>query len=105
MTQRARELGMSRTTFRNASGLPNRGMTSTARDMVRLAQALTEDYPQYYHYFSTPAFTSKGRTYRHHTRPLKGYEGTPGLNTGSTQSSRLNPVSSFDLTALPGNNQ
>src|SRR3546814_13718483 len=61
MTQRARELGMSRTTFRNASGLPNRGMKSTARDMVRLAQALMEDYPQYYHYFPTPAFRSEER--------------------------------------------
>src|SRR3546814_19270013 len=67
--------------------LPNRGMKSTARDMVRLAQALMEDYPQYYHNFSTPAFTYKGRTYRNHNRLLKGYEGTDGIKTGYTRAS------------------
>lgn len=96
MTQRARELGMSRTTFRNASGLPNRAQKSTARDMVRLAQALMEDYPQYYHYFSTPAFTYKGRTYRNHNRLLKGYEGTDGIKTGYTRASGFNLVSSVE---------
>src|SRR3546814_13976825 len=92
MTQRARELGMSRTTFRNASGLPNRGMKSTARHMVRLAQALKEDYPQYYHYFATHALTYKGRTYRNHNRKLKGYEGADGSKTGYTISSGLNLI-------------
>src|SRR3546814_15537695 len=83
MTQRARELGMSRTTFRNASGLRNRGMKSTARDMVRLAKARMEDYPQYYHYFSTPASPYKGRTYRNPKRLLKGNEGNDSNNTGT----------------------
>src|SRR3546814_12410459 len=76
--------------------LPNRGMKSTARDMVRLAQALMEDYPQYYHYFSTPAFTYKGRTYRNHNRLLKGYEGTDGIKTGYTRASGFNLVSSVE---------
>ena len=40
MTAKARKLGMSRTTFRNASGLPHRGQMSTARDMATLARAL-----------------------------------------------------------------
>ena len=94
MTKRAQELGMSRTTFRNASGLPNRGQKSTARDMIRLAKALMEDYPQYYHYFSIESFSYAGRTYRSHNRLLKGYRGTDGIKTGYTRASGFNLVSS-----------
>lgn len=94
MTKRAGELGMSRTTFRNASGLPNRAQKSTARDMVRLAQALQSDYPQYYHYFSATEFTYLGRTYRNHNRLLKSYDGTDGIKTGYTRASGFNLVSS-----------
>ncbi len=94
MTERAKEIGMSRTTFRNASGLPNRGQKSTARDMVRLAKALQENYPQYYHYFSRTSFTYNGRTYRNHNRLLKSYQGTDGIKTGYTRASGFNLVSS-----------
>jgi D-alanyl-D-alanine carboxypeptidase len=94
MTQRAQDLGMTRSTFRNASGLPNRAQKSTARDMVRLAQALMEDYPQYYHYFSATAFNYRGRTYRSHNRLLKSYDGTDGIKTGYTRASGFNLVSS-----------
>lgn len=94
MTQRAQDLGMNRTTFRNASGLPNRGQKSTARDMVRLAQALMRDYPQYYHYFSTPSFSYQGRTYRNHNRLLKNYDGADGIKTGYIRASGFNLVSS-----------
>ncbi len=96
MTERARQLGMSRTTFRNASGLPNRGQKSTARDMVRLAKALKDNYPQYYHYFSVRSFTYNGRTYRTHNRLLKGYQGTDGIKTGYTRASGFNLVSSVE---------
>ena len=96
MTERAQELGMSRTTFRNASGLPNRGQKSTARDMVRLAQALMEDHDKYYHYFSTQSFTYQGRTYRNHNRLLKGYKGTDGIKTGYIRASGFNLVSSVE---------
>jgi len=94
MTKRAEDLGMTRTTFRNASGLPNRAQKSTARDMVRLAQALMTSYPQYYHYFSATAFNYQGRTYRSHNRLLKAYEGTDGIKTGYTRASGFNLVSS-----------
>ena len=56
MTAKARALGMSRTTFRNASGLPNPGQMTTARDMATLGRALQEHYPKYFSYFSTPSF-------------------------------------------------
>jgi D-alanyl-D-alanine carboxypeptidase len=94
MTERAEKIGMSRTTFRNASGLPNRGQKSTARDMVRLAQALQKEFPQYYHYFSRTSFTFNGRSYRNHNRLLKSYNGTDGIKTGYTRASGFNLVSS-----------
>ncbi len=94
MTARAQEIGMTRSTFRNASGLPNRGQKSTARDMVRLAKALMEEFPQYYHYFSATSFSYNGRTYRSHNRLLKSYQGTDGIKTGYTRASGFNLVSS-----------
>ncbi len=96
MTEAAQKIGMSRTTFRNASGLPNRGQKSTARDMARLGKALMVDYPQYYHYFSTRSFTYNGRTYRNHNKLLKNYKGTDGIKTGYTRASGFNLVSSVE---------
>ena len=52
MTRKAKALGMSRTIFKNASGLPNRAQVSTARDMAKLGMAIRTDFPEYYHYFS-----------------------------------------------------
>jgi len=96
MTERAQELGMTRTTFRNASGLPNRAQKSTARDMVRLAQALMENHGKYYHYFSVQSFTYNGRTYRNHNRLLKSYKGTDGIKTGYIRAAGFNLVSSVE---------
>ncbi|MDP6173582.1 MAG: D-alanyl-D-alanine carboxypeptidase family protein [Rhodospirillales bacterium] len=93
MTARARQLGMRRTTFRNASGLPHRGQMSTARDMATLAGALTRDFPQYYHYFAQRSFRFAGQTYRTHNNLLKNYDGTEGLKTGYIR------VSGFNLVA------
>lgn len=94
MTKKARALGMKRTTFRNASGLPNRGQLSTARDMSKLAQALLRDFPSYYRYFSTKKFTYAGRTYRNHNKLLKNYQGTDGIKTGYIRASGFNLVAS-----------
>ena len=70
MTAKARQLGMNRTTFRNASGLPHRGQLSTARDMGTLARALIRDFPGYYHYFSTEEFDYRGDRFRYHNNLL-----------------------------------
>jgi len=96
MTDRARELGMSRTTFRNASGLPNRRQLSTARDMAILGLRIREDYPDYYEYFSTTHFEYGGRTYRNHNTLLSSYEGTDGIKTGYTRASGFNLVASVE---------
>jgi D-alanyl-D-alanine carboxypeptidase len=104
MTSQARKLGMSKTTFRNASGLPNRGQLSTARDMVKLATAVQRNFPLYYPYFRTKAFRYKGRVYRNHNKLLGRYAGTEGIKTGYTNASGYNLVASVkrDGTHLIG---
>lgn len=94
MTAKARKLGMSRTTFRNASGLPHRGQMSTARDMARLARALIRDHSRHYHYFSTTQFKYGGRVHRNHNKLLVSYEGTDGIKTGYIRASGYNLVAS-----------
>jgi D-alanyl-D-alanine carboxypeptidase len=94
MTKRARLLGMTQTTFRNASGLPNRRQRTTARDMVTLARAMIRDFPQYYGYFSRKSFRFQGVTYRNHNRLLGRYRGTDGIKTGYIRASGFNLVAS-----------
>jgi D-alanyl-D-alanine carboxypeptidase len=94
MTEKARNIGMTHTTFRNASGLPNRRQKSTARDMAKLGLRIQRDFPQYYHYFKTEKFTYKGRTYKNHNNLLGRYSGTDGIKTGYTRASGFNLVTS-----------
>ena len=94
MTTRARQLGMTRTTFRNASGLPNAGQLTTARDFARLGQALIQDHPQFYRYFSTASFTYEGETHVNHNHLMARYEGMDGLKTGFINASGFNLVGS-----------
>ena len=90
MTTKAHALGMTRTVFRNASGLPDRYQRSTARDLSVLAIALARDYPQYYHHFSTEFFRYKGRRFRNHNRLLARYSGTDGIKTGYIRAAGYN---------------
>ena len=94
MTLRARALGMSRSTFRNASGLPDPYQVTTARDMATLARHLLQDFPTYYHYFSTPSFVFAGRVIHNHQRLLTSYPGADGLKTGYTDAAGFNVVTS-----------
>ncbi len=96
MTKQARALGMKRTSFRNASGLPNRRQLSTARDMSILAQALIERFPRYYSYFSEASFRYNGKKYRNHNSLLKNYDGTDGIKTGYIRASGFNLVASAE---------
>ncbi|MEQ9153415.1 MAG: SPOR domain-containing protein [Parvibaculum sp.] len=93
MTKKARALGMSKTTYKNASGLPNSAQKTTARDQATLAKRVREDFPQYYHYFSTECFAWGKARIRNHNRLLGEYKGTTGLKTGYTN------ASGFNLTA------
>ncbi|NQU56394.1 MAG: D-alanyl-D-alanine carboxypeptidase, partial [Rhodospirillales bacterium] len=96
MTARARAIGMSRTTFRNASGLPHRGQLSTAKDMATLALRLLKDFPQYYQYFSTQSFSYDGLVHKNHNALLKTYKGTDGIKTGYIRASGFNLVASVE---------
>lgn len=90
MTARARELGLTQTTFRNASGLPDSRQTTTARDMARLATALRRDFPQYANYFTERSFVWDGRTYRSHNNLVGRVDGVDGLKTGYIRASGFN---------------
>ncbi len=94
MTQRARELGMSQTTFINASGLHHPQQISSARDMAKLARTVITRYPSYYRYFSTKNFTYAGHTHRNHNRLMETYIGMDGMKTGYIQPSGFNLVAS-----------
>ena len=94
MTLRARALGMTRTTFRNASGLPDPDQVSSARDLAVLARHLVQDFPDDYRLFSTPSFSFHGREILNHDTMLRTYPGADGLKTGYTELSGHNLVTS-----------
>ena len=94
MTRKARELGMKNTTFKNASGLPDKHQLTTARDMARLGIALREHFPEYYSYFSTRTFKFGKNKYGNHNRLLGRIKGVDGIKTGYTRASGFNLVSS-----------
>ncbi|MBX9752452.1 MAG: D-alanyl-D-alanine carboxypeptidase, partial [Roseococcus sp.] len=94
MTQRARSLGMTRTTFRNASGLPDPEQVTTARDMSLLGRRLISDFPDQYRYFSTQYFAHGNRMIRNHNGMLRDYAGTDGIKTGFINASGFNIVTS-----------
>jgi D-alanyl-D-alanine carboxypeptidase len=97
MTAKARQLGMTGTIFRNASGLPDGGQHSTARDMARLGIALREHFPQYYGVFSARSFTYGKHRMANHNRLLGRVKGVDGIKTGYTRASGFNLVSSVKL--------
>ena len=94
MTQKARALGMSRTTYVNASGLPSDDQITTARDQALLGRAIQERYPSYYKYFSTQSFEFRDETIHNHNHLLGSVEGVDGIKTGFTQASGFNLVTS-----------
>ena len=94
MTATARKLGMSRTTFKNANGLPNSEQRTTARDMATLGIALREHFPEYYGYFSIRSYNFRGTRLGNHNRVLGRVEGTDGIKTGYINASGFNLVSS-----------
>jgi D-alanyl-D-alanine carboxypeptidase len=94
MTRKARALGMSRTVYANASGLPDEDQLTTARDQATLGRAIQDRFPRQYRYFATPAFVFHGRVMRNHNKLLGRVEGVDGIKTGYTRASGFNLVSS-----------
>lgn len=94
MTNTAHKLGMNHTTFKNASGLPNKQQKTSARDMAILAMAVYHHFPQYYKWFSAKSFQYKGRTIGGHNYILKTFAGADGMKTGYTAASGYNIITS-----------
>ncbi|MFG1424118.1 serine hydrolase [Roseixanthobacter liquoris] len=94
MTRKAHALGMSRTNFENANGLPNPRQVTTARDLSVLGRAIQERFPRQYKYFATRSFTYKGETIGNHNRLLGRIDGVDGIKTGYTRASGFNLLTS-----------
>ncbi|WP_394344644.1 serine hydrolase [Aliirhizobium smilacinae] len=94
MTNKARALGMTRTTYRNANGLPNTAQMTTARDQARLGIALRQHFPQYYGYFSIRSFQFGKQTIGNHNRLVGTVKGVDGIKTGYTRAAGSNLATS-----------
>lgn len=96
MTRKARALGMTHTVFRNASGLPDKEMVTTARDLALLGRAVQDRFPRLYRFFSIKAFHWHGKTIPNHNH-LISRDGVDGIKTGYTRASGFNLVTSIKL--------
>ena len=94
MTLKARSLGMTKTTFRNASGLPDPNQTTTAQDLVTLGRRIISDFPEQSKIFSTRFFQYGKARLKNHNGLLFSYAGTEGLKTGYTRDSGFNLLTS-----------
>jgi len=95
MNKKAKELGMTKTHFVNASGLPNRRQLSTATDMAILAKAMVKNHPEYLHVFEKQLFQFRGRKYRNHNKLLGRVDGVYGMKTGYTRRAGWNIITTY----------
>ncbi len=96
MTQKARQLGMNETVYKNASGLPDRAQVTTARDQAILGLALKKHFPAWFPRFSVPEVSYKDRTWKTHNKLLSKVETVTGIKTGFINASGFNVVTYDD---------
>lgn len=96
MSLKARAIGMTRTVFRNASGLPDDKQMTTVRDMAILAQTILKEFPDLYHLFDTRTVTRDGQELGTFNGFLGSFPGADGLKTGFTCGSGYNLVASAE---------
>ncbi len=94
MTRKAHELGMTHTSYVNASGLPDARQLTTAADLAVLGRDIRKRFPQYFHYFSLRSFVYEGRRIRNHDHLLGRIPGVDGIKTGFTNASGFNLMTS-----------
>lgn len=94
MTRKAQSMGMKRTVYANASGLPNAKQLTTARDQITLGQAIQKRFPKYFDYFSLRSFEYEGTAISTHNKLLGRIRGVDGIKTGYTQRSGFNLLTS-----------
>ena len=94
MTERARAIGLEKSVFKNATGLPHPEQLVTARELAELARHLIKTYPDFYDYYAIPDF-KWGRIRQNNRNPLLGrVDGADGLKTGYTNASGYGLVGS-----------
>jgi D-alanyl-D-alanine carboxypeptidase len=96
MTEKARDLGLENTTFKNASGLPNTSQVTTAHDLALLADSLLKQHAQYYHYFENKKFNWGRMVYKNHNELIDDVDGVDGIKTGYTRASGFNLMTSAE---------
>ena len=99
MNRKARELGMTSTTFVNPNGLPAKGQLTTARDLMKLATSYLRHYPQSLRYHSTTTINHRGAVHSNTNHLLGKCEGMDGIKTGFVNASGFNIIA----TAKRGN--
>lgn len=96
MTIQARRLGMSKTVFQNAHGLPHKQQNvTTARDMATLSRCLYKHFPEYFKFFKEPKFVYKGQVHANHNHLLGKIPGVDGIKTGFINASGFNLAASI----------
>ena len=94
MNAEAKKIGLADSVFKNASGLPDPAMHTTAHDLARLGAYIVREFPDYYHYFGEREFTWNGIKQQNRNMLLGVYPGADGLKTGHTADSGYGMVSS-----------
>jgi serine-type D-Ala-D-Ala carboxypeptidase (penicillin-binding protein 5/6) len=85
MTKRARELGLTKSTFANSNGLPDPGNKMTVRELATLARYIIQTYPDFYKLFGEKEFTWNKIRQQNRNPLLNSMEGADGLKTGYTK--------------------
>ncbi len=94
MNNKAKELQMFNSNFKNASGLPDIGQYSTNYDLFKLASAIVKNFPQYYDLFAIKEFSYRGQKFKSHNNILLQYPKAEGMKTGFTKMSGYNLIAS-----------
>lgn len=92
MNQKARELDLENTYFKNSTGLSDVSQKTTAFDLAKLVFRIKKDFPEYYNLFSTKSFTFRDKLYETHNHVLMDYKYAEGFKTGFTRASGYNLV-------------
>ncbi|MEP3442215.1 MAG: D-alanyl-D-alanine carboxypeptidase family protein [Sulfitobacter sp.] len=97
MNRTAKQIGMTRTTFKNAHGLTEEGHLSTAHDMTLMGRHLLYDFPEYYNLFSRITADAGIKKVNHTNRRfLNSYKGADGIKTGYTRAAGFNLTASAE---------
>ena len=96
MTERAREIGLTQSVFKNSTGLPAEGQVVTVRELVKLGVHIWREYPEFYKYYSQPDFTWNKIKQRNRNPLLTMDIGADGMKTGFTEESGYEIVGSVN---------